>query len=81
MEQKRVNVYVDGEVIARVRYNSNLDRWDGNNWDCGTAGRHRGLTKLKDGSYVLIHGSDFQGTNDWGEIITKENIDQFYPQK
>ena len=28
-KQYRVNVYEGGDVIARVRYNQNLDYWDG----------------------------------------------------
>jgi len=75
--QYRVNVYssqydVGGAVIARVRYNSCLDYWDGRNWTNGGVGRHKGLTKLKDGRYALIHGTDWQGEKDWAEIISPE---------
>jgi len=72
-KQYRVNVY-DGNnnVVARVRYNSCLDYWDGRNWTNGGVGRHKGLTKLKDGRYVLIHGTNWQGEKDWAEIITPE---------
>jgi len=72
-KQYRVNVY-DGNnnVVARVRYNSCLDYWDGRNWTNGGVGRHKGLTKLKDGRYVLIHGTQWQGEKDWAEIITPE---------
>ena len=71
-KEYRVNVYEDGEVIARVRYNQNLDYWDGRNWQNGGVGYHKGLTKLKDGRYVLIHGTDWQGEKDWAEIISPE---------
>jgi len=76
-KQYRVNVYaneydLDGDVIARVRYNQNLDYWDGRNWQNGGTGRHKGLTKLRDGRYVLIHGTDWQGERDWAEIISAE---------
>ena len=71
-KQYRVNVYEDGDVIARVRYNQNLDYWDGRNWTNGGVGRHKGLTKLRDGRYVLIHGTDWQGEKDWAEIISAE---------
>lgn len=64
-----VNVYQDGELIATVKYNSNLDVWDGSNYQNGGTGMHLGITKLEDGSYVLIHGSDWQGDTDWAEII------------
>jgi hypothetical protein len=76
-KQYRVNVYenqydLDGDVIARVRYNQNLDYWDGRNWTNGGVGRHKGLTKLRDGRYVLIHGTNWQGEKDWAEIISPE---------
>ena len=71
-KQYRVNVYEDGDVIARVRYNQNLDYWDGRNWTNGGVGRHKGLTKLRDGRYVLIHGTQWQGEKDWAEIISPE---------
>ena len=71
-KQYRVNVYEDGDVIARVRYNQNLDYWDGRNWTNGGVGRHKGLTKLQDGRYVLIHGTNWQGEKDWAEIISPE---------
>lgn len=74
-KQYRVNVYenqydLDGDVIARVRYNQNLDYWDGRNWQNGGMGRHKGITRLKDGRYVLIHGTQWQGEKDWAEIIS-----------
>jgi hypothetical protein len=71
-KEYRVNVYDEGEVVARVRYNCNLDFWDGRNFTCGTTGRHKGLTKLKDGRYVLIHGTQWQGEKDYAEIITPQ---------
>lgn len=69
----KVNVLDEnGKVIARVNYNSNLDFWDGNNHSCGVLGRHKGLTKLKDGRFVLIHGTQYQKERDYAEIISKE---------
>ena len=68
----RVNVYDGEEVIAAVEYNANLDRWDGNNWTSGSTGRHKGLTRLKDGRYVLIRGTQWQGERDTGEIISAD---------
>ena len=80
MSEYRVNVYKyeydgcdwDNPVIARVRYNSILDYWDGRNWTNGGTAMHKGLTKLRDGSYVLIIGSQWQGDKDYGFIIDKE---------
>ncbi len=74
-KEYRVNVYEgerDTEVIARVRYNANLDYWDGRNWTCGSTGRHKGITKLKDGRHVIIYGTQWQGEKDVAYVITKE---------
>lgn len=72
-KEYRVNVLDEnGQVVGRVRYNNNLDWWDGNNWTCGAVGKHKGLTKLKDGRYVLIHGTQWQGEKDYAEIISQE---------
>jgi hypothetical protein len=74
-KEYRVNVYEDEfseKVIARVRYNQNLDYWDGRDWSCGSPGRHKGLTKLKDGRYVLIYGTQWQDEKDYGIIISAE---------
>ena len=65
-----VNVYNDnGDLIATVKYNSNLDNWNGSNWQNGGTGHHLGIPKLSDGTFVLIHGSDWQGDRDWAETI------------
>ena len=74
--ERRVNVY-DGEeyrekVIARVRYTDNLDYWDGNNFTNGGTGMHKGLTKLRDGSYVIIIGTQWQGSRDYAYVVTPE---------
>lgn len=68
-----INVYdSNGEIVGQVEYNSNLDRWDGSNWTSGSTGRHKGITRLKDGRYVLIHGTQWQGEQDHAEIISPE---------
>ena len=69
---KKVNVFEDGQVVARVEYNDNLDYWDGRNYTSGSTGRHKGLAQLQDGRFVLIHGTQWQGERDWAEIITRE---------
>lgn len=72
----RINVYEGEEyrdqVVARVRYNSVLDHWDGSNWTSGSTGMHKGITRLKDGRYVIICGSQWQGSRDYGYIVTAE---------
>ena len=72
-----VNIYNDdGKVIGTVKYNQNLDVWNGRNWQNGGTGLHLGLTKVSNGSFVLIHGSDWQGSKDWAEIISDEHAFQ-----
>lgn len=72
-EQQRISVYDDGgNVVARVRYNSNLDYWDGRNFTCGGTGRHKGLTKLRDGRFVIIYGTQWQGEKNTARIISPE---------
>jgi len=71
-KEYRVNVYDGYDVVARVRYNANLDYWDGRNWTSGSTGRHKGVTKLKNGKYVIIHGTQWQGESDHAEIVTPD---------
>lgn len=75
-----VNVYEDGEIIATVKYNQNLDIWDGSNWQNGGTGRHLGITAIQKSEeekhYVLIHGSDWQGDSDYAEIISENDAFQ-----
>ena len=73
-----VNVYnKQGELIATVKYNNNLDVWNGSNWQNGGNGRHLGLTKLEDGTYVLIHGTDWQSERDYAEVITSKKAYEY----
>ena len=69
-----VNVYYRNKVVGRVKYNDNLDHWDGHNWTCGAIGRHLGITRLRkpiDGlQFVLIHGTQWEGERDWAELVT-----------
>lgn len=62
----------DGNIIALVSYNNNLDYWNGSNWTSGSTGRHKGLTQLENGEYVLIFGTDWQGEKDHAIIIDPE---------
>ena len=69
----KVNVYNDSEnVVARVEYNEKLDYWDGRNWTAGSTGRHLGITKLRDGSFVLIHGSQWESERRSAETVSPE---------
>lgn len=60
------------KVVARVKYNQDLDYWDGRNYSNGGMGRHKGLAKLRDGRWVIIYGSDWQGERDYGIVVTAE---------
>ena len=72
-----VNVYnSEGEIIGEVKYNTNLDFWDGRNWTSGGTGCHKGLTRLKTGQFVLIYGTDWIGQKDRAEIISAEQAVQ-----
>ena len=72
----RINVYEGEEfreqIIARVRYNTDLDYWDGNNMGNGGTGMHKGITKLKDGRYVIIIGSQWEGAKDYAYVVSAE---------
>lgn len=75
-KEYRINVYEDerdmSKVISRVRYNADLDYWDGRNWSNGGVGMHRGITKLKDGRYVIIIGTQWQGERDYAYVVTAD---------
>jgi len=75
-----VNVYEEAdyneEIIGQVEYTENLDHWDGSNWTSGGVGQHEGLSKLEDGRYVLIYGTQWQGQKDYGETISREEAVQ-----
>jgi len=73
---EKVNVYSDDfdgtgrTVLGRVNCNYNLDYFDGRDWNCGCTGMHAGLTIARDGTYILIHGSQWQNDRNWAEYIT-----------
>jgi len=76
----KINVYPyeeSNEVIARVNYNNDLDYWDGSNYTNGGVGMHKGITRLKDGRYVIIYGSQWQGSRDYGlPVSDKEALNE-----
>lgn len=75
-----VNVYEStesrlngGPFVARVRYNENLDHWDGSNWSNGGVGQHLGITRLrKSGKMVIIYGSNRQNSINCGITVTDD---------
>ena len=58
--------------VARVMYNTDLDYWTGNDWQNGGVGCHKGITKLRDGRYVIIYGSQWDGDKDYGIIVSPQ---------
>lgn len=68
----KVPVFDEGRIIARVEYSDNLDFWDGRNFTSGSTGRHLGITKLRDGRFVLIYGSQYEGERDTAEIVNDD---------
>lgn len=67
----------NGDVVARVAVNSNLDFWDGRNMTCGSTGRHKGITRLKKTKeFVLISTTQWQGERDYAEIISDDQAYQ-----
>lgn len=71
-EIKMVNIYEDGKIIGRVNSNRNLDYWDGNNFTHGGIGRHLGLTVRRNGDFVFIYTSQWQGDRDWAEVVSDD---------
>ena len=71
----RVNVYESefcNDIVARVKYNEKLDDWNGRNWGNRGLGMNKGITKLKDGRFVIIIGSQMQDSKDYAYIVSKE---------
>lgn len=69
----KVNVYRNGcELIGVVNYNNNLDYFEGMNLQNGGVGCHKGITKLRDGSFVIIIGSDYQGDSNHAYVASDE---------
>jgi len=62
-----------GKIVARVKYNQDLDHWDGHNWSDGGTGTHLGITQLKKSKrFVLIHGTQWQGCRNYGCIVSDD---------
>jgi len=69
--------YHNNPIVAHVKYNERLDYWDGNNNTNGGMGMHKGMTKLRkpydpERPYVIIIGSQWQGSKNYGYCVTKE---------
>lgn len=83
---EKVPVMANDEVIARVEYISNLDSWNSGKWYCDDIGHHRGIQKIQKGyyagRYVMIRGSDYEGEEDYGELMsTCEALREIYYYK
>jgi hypothetical protein len=61
----------DKSLFRTVRVNTNLDFWNGKYYSSGIEGEHLGLTKLQDGTLVLIYSFDDDRAS-FTKIITPE---------
>lgn len=67
-----VYVYNDNnKIIGQVKYNNNLDNFDGHVFSCGCFGRHKGLCKLKNGKFALIYGTDWFKESNYAQVISR----------
>lgn len=71
MSTTKVPLYHNDKCIGRVSYTDNLDYWDGNNYTCGSTGRHLGVGKTRSGQFFLCHGTQWQGEKASAEIVTE----------
>lgn len=74
----KIPVYDQNDkVVAKVNYTDNLDVWNGSNWQSGGTGLHQGITKLRKPvngrTFVLVHGSQWQGSRSYGELISDKS--------
>jgi len=69
----KINVFDNDKIIAIVEYNDILDYWDGCNMTNGGVGKHKGITKLKNGPYVIIYGSQWAGSKDYAVVMNNED--------
>lgn len=65
-------LYDGTKCIGKVEHTTNLDHWDGNNYTSGSTGKHLGIGQLKDGRYYLCYGTQWQGEQDYAEVISEE---------
>lgn len=64
-------------LIGVINYNENLDYVVGSNRQNGGFGMDKGITKLKDGSYVIIVGSNWDGAESYAYVVDdKEALDE-----
>jgi len=76
-ENNPENEFGKSIIVARVKYNTRLDYWDGNNMTNGGTGMHKGITKLKkpvnpEKPYVIIIGSQWAGAKDYGYCVSAD---------
>lgn len=55
--------YGDAKIVARVKDHNNLG-------DSSTTGRYKGITRLRNGCFVMIHGTTRKDERSYGTIIT-----------
>ena len=72
----KVRLFNGEKVIGMVEYTDNLDHWDGHNWSDGSLGHHLGIGRLKDGRFYLCHGTQWQGEQDYAEVVDEKRAKQ-----
>ena len=58
------------KIVARVKYNEDLDHWDGSNFTSGNVGMHKGIAQLRDGRFAIIIGSQWIGESPYAYLVT-----------
>ena len=68
----KVKLFDGEEVIGLVEYTDNLDTWNGHDQQAGGVGHHLGIGRLKNGKYYVCHGTQWQGEQDYAEVISEK---------
>lgn len=71
-ENYETATYLSDEIIGSVKYNSDLDYWSGSSWENGGKGKHKGIAKRKNGTFVIIVGTDWQGQREYAYEVSNE---------
>lgn len=62
------------EVIADVKYNNDLDMFDGDDHFNPDRGRHLGFGQLDDGRFYLVFGTEYKGQHNYAVVVPAERI-------
>lgn len=59
-------------LLGMVAGTTNLDHWDGHDWNAGAKGVHLGMGKTKDGRIYVCVTTDWDGEQDYAFIVDEE---------